>query len=69
MTTIDISHLSSQEWLDLLDALCDSLADETWPLSDALKADLDRRNARFAEDRARAVLWSEVREKLRPLRA
>ena len=35
------------------------------PLSSALKAELDRRNASFDEDRSRAIPWQEARAKLR----
>jgi putative addiction module component (TIGR02574 family) len=68
MPSIDFSHLSPQERIDLIGDLCDSLEDEAVPLSAALKTELDRRNARFSEDRARAVPWQEVRAKLRPHR-
>jgi len=66
MPSIDFSHLSPQERIDLIGELCDSLDGETMPMSAALKAELDRRNASFAEERERAVPWSEFRAKLRP---
>ena len=66
MTMIDITHLSPQERLDLIGELCDSLERETLPMSDATKAELDRRNTSFDTDRLAAVPWSEVRAKLRP---
>ncbi|HLY58585.1 MAG TPA: addiction module protein [Stellaceae bacterium] len=65
MTVIDISRLSTQERLELIGELCDSLEAEDLPLSDELKAELDRRDASFAEDCARAIPWSDVRAKLR----
>jgi len=69
MPTIDIAGLSLKERLDLIGDLCDSLEEAELPLSEQLKAELDRRNAGFAEDRAHAAPWSEVRDRLRQPRS
>jgi putative addiction module component (TIGR02574 family) len=66
MTMIDIARLTPQERLDLIGELWDSLDAEANPVPPALKETLDQRNAAFAEERARAIPWSEVRAKLRP---
>lgn len=66
---IDIAHLSPQERLDLIGELCESLEAEDFPISDAWRAELDRRNARFAESRGSAVPWSQIRARLRPSKA
>lgn len=66
MPSIDFSHLSPQERLDLAGDLLDSLGEADVPLSADLKAELDRRDASFAEARAHAVPWADVRARLRP---
>jgi putative addiction module component (TIGR02574 family) len=65
MPSVEFRHLSPQERIDLIGEICDSLEGESVPLSAEWKVELDRRNAGFAVDRAQAVPWSEVREKLR----
>lgn len=65
MPSIDFSHLSPQERLDLAGDLLDSLGEADIPLSESLKTELDRRNASFSESRAQAVPWAEVRVRLR----
>ena len=61
MPTIDITGLSARERLDLIARLWDSL-DEAAPLTDAQKAELDRRLA--SADTAAARSWSDVRAEL-----
>jgi len=68
MPTIDFSHLSPQERLDLAGELLDSLDERDVPLPEGMKAELDRRNAAFPDLRPHAVSWAEVRAKLRPNR-
>ncbi|MEC4592396.1 MULTISPECIES: addiction module protein [Nitrospirillum] len=64
MSAIDFSHLTVEERLDLIGELCDSLENEALPISEALAAELDRRDATFEEDKRHAVPWSEVRASL-----
>jgi len=66
MATLDFSRLSPQEKLDLIGELWDSLDPDTVPVSAEWTAELDRRNARFAEDRGQAIPWASVKAKLRP---
>lgn len=66
MARIDFSHLSPQERLELIGDLWESLDGADVPVPAELKAELDRRNAAFAENRTHAVPWATVRAKLRP---
>ncbi|MCW2246622.1 putative addiction module component (TIGR02574 family) [Azospirillum fermentarium] len=65
MPSIDFSLLTPRERLDLADDLLGSLSEADVPLSAESKAEIDRRNATFAETRAHAVPWAEVRARLR----
>lgn len=69
MPSIDFSHLSPQERLDLIGDLWDSLDADDVPVPADLKAELERRNAAFDADRSRAASWEEVRAKLRSCRS
>jgi len=66
MPSIDFSHLSPQERLDLIGELWDSLDGADVPVSPELRAELDRRNAAFPTARGNAVPWTSVRSRLRP---
>lgn len=66
MPTIDYSHLTTAEKLDLIGELTESVKQDTLPISPEWEAELDRRNARFDEDRGHAVPWASVKAKLRP---
>jgi len=66
MPSVDFSHLSPQERLDLIGDLWDSLDDADIPVPPELRAELDRRTAAFPETRKQAVPWAAVRAKLRP---
>jgi len=66
MSAIDYSHMTTEEKLDLIGELTDSIEQDTLPISPEWQAELDRRNARFAEEREQAVPWSAVKAKLRP---
>ncbi len=61
MPTLDITGLSANERLDLIAKLWDSL-DEAAPLTEAQKAELDRRLA--TTDMAKARPWSDIRAEL-----
>ena len=63
----DFRRLSIAERLQLVEDLWDSIAAETpdaVPLSEAQRAELDRRLAAHAEDPAAAVPWDDVRRQL-----
>lgn len=63
---IDFSHLSAQERLELIGELWESLEDGDVPVVEEVRAELDRRNANFHENRVKAVSWAELRSVLRP---
>jgi len=50
MTTIDFSHLSPEERLDLISEIWQSLEAEHIPLTPAQEAEIDRRLATLDED-------------------
>jgi putative addiction module component (TIGR02574 family) len=54
----EITRLSPQERLSLIDQLRGSLTDADIPLSSAQQGELERRLATFEGDRALAVTWS-----------
>jgi len=65
MATLDFSHLTPQERLDLIGDLWESLDAADLPVTAEWKAELDRRNARFDEERVHAIPWDDLRAKLR----
>jgi putative addiction module component (TIGR02574 family) len=66
MATVEFRHLSTQERLDLIGEIWESLDEADVPVPADVRAVLDRRNAGFPEERKRAVPWANVRAKLRP---
>jgi len=66
MPTIDFSQMTTAEKLDLIGELTESVKQDTLPISPEWEAELDRRNARFDEERGSAVPWASVKAKLRP---
>jgi putative addiction module component (TIGR02574 family) len=63
---IDYEKLSIAERLQLVEDIWDSIADETeaLPLTDAQKAELDRRLEQHRRDPDSAIPWEQVREEL-----
>jgi putative addiction module component (TIGR02574 family) len=45
MPTIEFSHLTTEQRLDLIEELCASIEDDVVPLTDAQAAEIDRRLA------------------------
>jgi putative addiction module component (TIGR02574 family) len=62
----EIQRLSVAERLDLIQTIWESIADtpESLPLTDAQRAELDRRLERHARGESRTSSWSEVRARL-----
>jgi putative addiction module component (TIGR02574 family) len=58
----DLSKLSVEEKLELIDDLWHSLREEDLPLSDELRAELDRRLDLLDRDGAVGRTWEEVRD-------
>ena len=63
--TVDFSHLSPQERLDLIGEIWDSLEAQHVPLTAAQEAELDRRIATIDEDMKHARSGEEVLADLR----
>lgn len=60
-----IAKLSADERLALIEALWDSLSDAETPLTDAQRAELDRRLASFDGDKNGAIAWDSIKAELR----
>ena len=60
-----LTDLSPQERLALIGDLWDSLDDADVPVTPAQRAELERRIATTADDRAVAVTWGQLRAELR----
>lgn len=50
MPIIDFSHLSTEQRLDLIGELCDSIDHDAVPLTEAQAAEIDRRLAMLDEE-------------------
>ena len=59
-------RLSIAERIELVEDIWDSIAEESdrLPLTDAQRAELDRRRALYEADPERTRTWSEVRERV-----
>jgi putative addiction module component (TIGR02574 family) len=64
LTAAEITRLSPEERLRLIEQLWDSLEDEDVPLPPAQAAELERRLVTFDADRAEAVGWDELKAEL-----
>lgn len=64
MPTIDFSHLSPEERLDLIGEIWDSLEADRVPLTAAQEAEIDRRLAAADDDLAASVPWETIRAEL-----
>lgn len=65
LTDAAIAQLDADERLALIEALWDSLSDAETPLSAPQSAELDRRLARFEDDKAGAMAWETIKAELR----
>jgi putative addiction module component (TIGR02574 family) len=59
-----IEGLSPAEKIELLDVLWESLEADQVPLTDAQRAELDRRIARHEQNPADVIPWEQVRTSL-----
>jgi len=64
MQTIDFSHLSPEERLELIGELWDSIEAQNAPLTPAQAAELDRRLETADSDLAASVPWETLRAEL-----
>ena len=67
MSTIDFSHLSTDERLQLLEELWESLCEtpEALPLTDAQREELDRRLEEIDHEGFVGIPWDEVLQRIR----
>jgi putative addiction module component (TIGR02574 family) len=67
LTTFGLDGLSPEQRMSLIEELWDSLAadPEQVPVTDAQKADLDRRLAAFQADLKAGSSWDEVKPRLK----
>lgn len=61
---VDISNLTADEKLDLIDELWGSFKPEDLPLSPELRAELDRRLDRLDREGPTGVPWDQVRARM-----
>lgn len=59
-----IEDMSIEERLELIGELWDSLDDKDVPITDAQKAEIERRLESFASDKAQGIPWSVFRQTL-----
>jgi putative addiction module component (TIGR02574 family) len=64
LTPDEIVRLSPPERLALIAQLWDSLEDDQLPLTDAQRAELERRMASLDQDRNEGVTWAALKAEL-----
>ncbi|MGH7047816.1 MAG: addiction module protein [Stellaceae bacterium] len=64
----ELARLSPRQRLALIEALWEGLDDKDVPVTDAQRAELDRRIASFDRDREHAVSWEELEAEVRQRR-
>ena len=62
---LDVAALSPDERLDLIERLWHSLGDRDVPVTEAQRAELERRLAEHENDPARGVSWERLKAELR----
>ena len=62
---LDISALTPEQRLELIEHLWDSLSPEEVPLTEAQKKELDRRLERLERDGASGSSWDDVERRIR----
>ena len=66
--TPELARLSPRQRLALIEALWESLDDEDVPVTEAQRAELDRRIAGFGQDREQSISWDQLSAELRQRR-
>ena len=64
----ELARLSPRERLDLIEALWESLDDKDVPVTEAQRAELDRRIAGLEQDREHSISWDQLSAELRQRR-
>ena len=62
---IDVKELSTEERLNLIEQIWDSLEAEDVPVTRAQKAELDRRIDEMDRDGKRGIPWEDVLDRIR----
>ena len=57
----ELARLSPRQRLDLIERLWESLEDKDLPLTDAQRAELDRRIEGFDQDREPSIPWKRLK--------
>jgi putative addiction module component (TIGR02574 family) len=65
---LELARLSPRQRPDLIESLWESLDDKDLPVTDAQRAELDRRIAGFDQDRQQSIPWDQLRADLRQRR-
>jgi putative addiction module component (TIGR02574 family) len=64
----ELARLSPRQRLGLIEALWESLDDKDVPVTEAQRAELDRRIAEFQQDREQSISWDQLSAELRQRR-
>ena len=64
----ELARLSPRQRLDLIEALWESLDDKDVPVTEAQRAELDRRIAGFEQDQEQSISWDQLSAELRKRR-
>lgn len=62
---LDVRALSAEERLNLIEQLWDSLEVDDVPLTEAQRAELDRRVEEMDRDAVRGIPWEDVLDRIR----
>ena len=62
--TLELARLSPAQRLDLFESLWERLEDEDISVTDAQRAELDRRIAGFDQDREHSISWDQLEAEL-----
>ena len=62
---IDVKQLSAEERLNLIEQIWDSLEADDVPVTEAQKAELDRRIEEMDRAGERGILWKDVLDRIR----
>ena len=63
--TPELARLSPRQRLDLIERLWESLEGEDLPLTEAQRAELDRRIEGFDQNREQSIPWERLKAELR----
>ena len=64
----ELARLSPRQRLDLIESVWEGLDEKDVPVTDAQRAELDRRIVGFDQDAAESIPWDQLRAELRQRR-